>query len=152
MGFFKKLFKNDILFSEKRKNKFKLILNIESVKDSFIISYLDGKIKNKIVISEKQIKDYMFIMKTENLFYEKYKKVSPDFIINEMDTASANVDATGDTQFSGDFYAPNDARNLFGAKNKKLPIIRRPMITYTLSKSKKNKKKSGKSKKTKTKS
>ena len=152
MGLFKKLFKNDILFSEKGENKFKLILNLESSDNSIIISYLDGKIKNKIQINEKKIDNYKFIMKTDRLFYEKYKKVSSDFIINEMDTAAAGVGGTADSQFSSDFYAPDDARNIFGTKNKKMPIVRRNKITDTFTKSKKKKKSKKNGKKTKTKS
>ena len=155
MGLFKKIFKNDILFSEKGKNKFKLILNLESSKsdNSIILSYLDGQIKDKIKINEKKINDYNFIMKTDKLFYEKYKKVTPDFLINEMDTAGVGVGGTADSQFSSDFYAPDDARNIFGGKNKKQPIVRRPKITDTITKTKKKKKrKNAKGKKTKTKS
>lgn len=150
MGLFKRLFKNDILFSEKKENKFKLILNLESSDNSIIISYLDGKIKSKIQIDKKNIDRYKFIMKNDRLFYEKYTKVTPDFIINEMDTAVAGVGGTADSQFSGDFYAPNDARNIFGTKNKKMPIVRRNKITDTFTKTKKKKKTKKNEKKAKT--
>ena len=68
-----------------------------------------------------------------------------------MVTADVGVGSTAPDQFSSDFYAPNDARNIFGKGKGKFPITRRPKIKDTLMKSKptkkKTKKKSGKKQK-----
>ena len=66
-------------------------------------------------------------------------------IMNEMTTASIGIGGTAtDLASSSDFYAPGDARNLFGSgapftkkkrkkkkkvtEKKRIPIIRRPRI------------------------
>jgi hypothetical protein len=148
MGLFKKLNEEHILFTKKGEQKYKLVLAMESSKDSVIITYLDNNIKHKLQITEKSVDDYKFIERTNNFFYKKYKDVNPRSIIKEMDTGGAGIGATGD-QFSSDSYATGDARNLFGNQNKKTPMVRRnfPETIMKTKKKKKSKKKDGKKEK-----
>lgn len=157
MGMFKKVFSEKVFFSESKKNKFKLLLNLEYVDNKYILSYVDGNIKSTKTIEEKELPKYVFIERTKNLYYKKFREVDPESLITEMDSGStgaggistdvAGVGGTADSQFSDDFYAPDDARNLFGhgeggskkkkkKKNKKkkdksdpkFPTIKRPKI------------------------
>lgn len=146
MALFKKLFNENILFTKKSERKYKLVLNLEKKDDFFIISYLDDKIKHRLQITEKCLGDYEFIQKTKNVFYKKYRKLT-EKTINEMVTADAGVGSTAPDQFSSDFYAPGDARNLFGTGKSKFPMTRRPKITDTLTKKEEDKPKKKKKKK-----
>lgn len=141
MGLFKRITEQNLMFTKRGEHKYKVLLNLEKTDDSYIISYLDDKIKHKIKITEKSINDYVFLEKSKNFFYKKYLKVDPQDLIKEMDTGGVGVGGTAPDQFSGDFYAPNDARNIWGTdSNKKPPMVRRPKITDTFNKSKKKKK------------
>jgi hypothetical protein len=144
MGLFKKLNEENIMFTKKGEHKYKLVLALESNKDSIIITYLDQNIKRKFQITEKSIDDYKFIQRTKNFFYKKYVDVDPKTIIKEMVTGDAGVGGTAPDQFSSDFYAPGDARNLFGTKsNKKPPMVRRNFPETIMKQGKKKKKKKG---------
>ena len=150
MGLFKKIFNDNILFSEKTENKYKLLLSLESKKDNYIISYIDNNCKITREITEQQLDSLKFRQRTKNLYYNKFRDVDTTTVLNEMDaggaggisTDSAGVGGTASEPFSDDFYAPNDARNLFGSgekKNKKkakklnkndpkFPVVKRPKI------------------------
>lgn len=145
MAMFKKLFNENIMFTKKGEHKYKLVLNLEKKDDSFIISYLDDKVKHKLQITEKSLGDYEFIQRTKNFFYKKYIKLN-EKTINEMVTGDAGVGGTAPDQFSSDFYAPGDARNLFGSGKSKFPMTRRPKITDTLTKKEEDKPKKKKKK------
>lgn len=141
MSIFRKIVNEKYLFSEKGKNSFKLVLAIESAKnDEYILSYIDGKSKKKIKLNKENLQKYDFIKRTNNHFYKKYVKITESEILNEMVTADVGVGGTAPDQFSGDFYAQGDARNIFGT-NKQLPVIKRPKIKDTFLKTKKNAKK-----------
>jgi len=143
MGLFKKITDKKILFTQINEHKYKLLINIiKESDDSLIINYIDDNIKKKITLKEEKIlSNYRFIEKTKNLYYKKYIPVDPKgLIINEMELADAGIGGTAENQFSSDFYAPNDARNILSG-NKTPPIIRRNKITDTITKSKKKIKK-----------
>jgi len=146
---FKQLFNEDLLFSKKGEHKYKQVISLEKSDNNYIISYIDSKVKKKINLNEKSLNNYNFIQKTKNLFWKKYNKVDVSKLIKEMTTGDAGVGGTSVDQFSDDFYAPDDARNIFGTTNKKMPVIRRNKITDTLTKTtkKKNKKKKSSGKK-----
>jgi len=223
MATFKNMFLENILFTKRGENKFKPVLQLESKNNDIILSYLDNDIKREIKLNEKELSEYRFIEKTNNLFHKKhieikdpssliketnviqysmtrlgsgvYRKISSvtkldegieitfvdnyedktlvienghlvDYaflkrtnnkmefnkidIIKEMDTGAVGVGGTADSTFSSDFYAPGDARNIFGG-NKKPKMAKRPKIedqitTKRPKKAKKKKKKNGKSK------
>lgn len=166
MGLFKKIFSEDILVSEKNQHKYKLLLSLESKRDSYIISYLDNNCKITKEINENDLQNLKFIQKTKNLYYKKFRDVDADTVLNEMDTGStgaggistdvAGVGGTASEPFSDDFYAPDDARNLFGSGDKKkkkgkkkkksgnlnkndpnFPTVQRPKITDMINNGKK---------------
>lgn len=139
---FKKIFENAILFKNNKTKNYNLVLEVNKTDNQYIVTYLEGKINKKEIIDENNIKNYSFLQKTNNYFYKKYKPVSITEIIKEMDTSAAGVGGASDSQFSSDFYAKGDARNLFG-KNSKPPIIKRPQIKDTFMKTEKKKKKKG---------
>lgn len=153
MGLFKKIFNEDILFSEKKENKYKLLLTLESNDDNYIISYVDKNCKITKTLTEKDLNNLKFIQRTKNLYYKKFRDIDAETVLNEMTSGStgaggistdvAGVGGTADDQFSSDFYAPDDARNLFGTDNKKakkkkkkdvnkndpnFPVVKRPKI------------------------
>lgn len=66
-------------------------------------------------------------------FYKK--QLTEDVTMGSAGMGSA------ETQFSGDHYAPGDSRNLFGIKNDKPKIIKRPKIENLLQHDKKRKRK-----------
>lgn len=141
MGLFKKLNEESIMFTKRGERKYKLVLALESKKDSIIITYLDKNVKHKFQITEKSIGNYKFIQRTNNLFYKKYRDIDPQSLIKEMDTGDVGIGGTAPDQFSGDFYAPDDARNIFGTKsNKKPPIVRRNFPETIMKQGKKKKK------------
>lgn len=141
MSIFKKIYEEKTFFSKKHENKYSLVLAIESSKDSFILTYLDGKIKSKLSIKKENISNYKFLQRTRNLFYNKYKPVSSDEVIKEMVTGDVGIGGTAPDQWSGDFYAKGDARNV---TSQQFPMTRRPKITDTIFGGKKKKKKKGK--------
>jgi hypothetical protein len=139
MGIFKKVFNETILFSKKGERGYRLILNLESNNNNIIIHYIEGKIKKKINISENNISNYKFLQKTNNLFYKKYKEITPNDLISEMDTGDAGIGGTSESPGSYSIdYADGDNRNVVGNQ---FPMTRRSKITDTFTKSKKKKKK-----------
>ena len=148
MGTFKKIFEENIMFTKKGEHKYKPVLDLSKSDAVVTITYVDGKVKKNLTLNEKNIEEYSFILRTKNLFYKKYNTVDPKTLFNEMTTGDAGVGATSDSQFSGDTYAPDDARNLFGGKAPDFPITRRPKITDTVTGKQKKKKMKAKKKKT----
>jgi hypothetical protein len=145
MGLFRKIYNQKVIFSEKSNRNYKLLLSLESINNDYIITYVDDKINKRNVISKNNLNKYVFLERTKNKFYKKYNKIDPLTLVKEMDTGDVGIGGTADSTFSGDFYAPDDARNIFGG-NKKPPIVKRPDITDQITK-KKKKKKNGKEKK-----
>jgi hypothetical protein len=147
MGLLKKLYNKRILFSEKNKRDYKLVLSLESDGDDYIISYVNGKINRRDALSEKELNKYTFIEKTGNMFYKKYNVINPKTIVTEMDTGGVGI---GDTATdlgapNGDTYATGDARmpKVIGSKTCKkkkgkkkcktdVAMIKRPAIKDTL--------------------
>ena len=112
MGLFKKGFSEKVFFAEKKDCKFKVLLSLESKDNNVIISYLDGKSKRKRQITEKSLNDYLFVEKTKNLFYKKFKEINPSSLLKEMDTGGAGIGGTATDMGAptSDTYATGDAR------------------------------------------
>lgn len=110
-----------IFFKDKTKSKdsFKFLYNIKEGTDetNVKLSFYDSKDgKKETIVPKSGLKKYLFIEKTKNKFYKKYKTVSEQTLLTEMDSAATGLG--GFTQDhgtpTGDNYAPGDARNPFG--------------------------------------
>ena len=149
MGLFKRLTEQNIMFTKQGEHEYKVVLSVESVKDSIIVTYLDGKNKQKLELTENSLNEYRFIEKTKNLFYKKYKNIDPSSLIKEMDTGGVGFGDAGSV-FSGDTYAPGDARvpkAIGGMTRRNFPETITGSSKKTKKKTKKRTKKNGKKRK-----
>lgn len=125
---------------KKSRDKFK-IEKITKKEDVYIVEGFNQYNKRtELEITKTNISNFLF---RENLKIVEPKKIYQQFLEDAggggMSTASANVGGTGDSAFSGDFYAPDDARNLYGAYPAK-PMKRDLFKTYEVKKKKKKRK------------
>lgn len=148
MNLFQKLFCEKIIAINKKREK-SIVINCESKSNNeYIITLIDSK--NNIIeekINKNNLK-YKFFEKTNNYCYKKYKPISIENIITEMDSADAGFGSftTDHGATPTDSYAPGDNRRptIIGkTQRRNFPT---DSITKTKSK-KKRKKKNAKRKK-----
>jgi len=94
-------------FLREKEDVFK-ICNIQHVDNHYIIECVDNK-KNFYQIQYNESIHKLY----ENKLLKPFNDIKKYFIKEEISTGDAGVGGTGG-QFSGDFYAPGDARNLYG--------------------------------------
>lgn len=83
----------------------------------YIIEHVDLKSNTKKKLVIENLNELKFYLKTNNIYYKKFKKIGPEKVIEEMMSADVGFDSntTDHGEPTSDTYAPGDSRNLFGS-------------------------------------
>lgn len=147
-------FKENILAYKLDTKEVYKVVGVKQLKESnYKLNIINSKKKNEsIFLEKKDIKKFKFF-KTKRMGKKtiQFEEVLSLLVENDSGTAFGDISGSGEHgQFSSDWYAPNDARNLYG--NSPLKMQRRDLskmekLALNTRKKKKRKKKQKNAKK-----